>query len=368
MFLYEKNIYKNLIFSFIVTTFSICIVLWTVQSIRYLEVILDQGAKVLDFLSLTLCLIPLLLFIIFPVSSFFTVYYVYRKLLHDKEIIILYSLGLTRIDMIKIFIKGTIFIVIIHMLISFYLLPISTRKFKNLKLDINQNSIINMLQFNTFIRKIKDLTIYIEKKEDNNILKNIFINDSRNYNKQITFISSVGKIYSNKKTHQLILYNGIKIEFQNNKKRYSMVKFSKLTMNLKQEKKIRNNIIYDSYELSVPELLFSNTIYKKNTKVKTQGHFRIIWPFTSLFIVIVMLYFLTQKEDPRMDNNKLNFCVYSSVSLIIGFNILAYIHNQVSYKYYFLIYLFNLLLPSILLSRLSILNRQSLSKLKKLYQ
>ena len=61
MFLYEKNILKNLFFPFIIITFTIVGIAWIVQSIRYLELILSQGARILDFLNLTLCLLPLLM-------------------------------------------------------------------------------------------------------------------------------------------------------------------------------------------------------------------------------------------------------------------------------------------------------------------
>jgi lipopolysaccharide export system permease protein len=352
MFLYEKNILKNLFFPFIIITFTIVGIAWIVQSIRYLELILSQGARILDFLNLTLCLLPLLIFIIIPVSLALTVYYVYNKLLIDREIIILYSLGVTRINIIKPFLYFSIIVTIIHLLISYYLIPISSQKFKNLKFDINQNSISNLIQFNTFISKVNNLTIYIEKKEGNNLLKNIMINDSKNPNKEITYIANSGRFYSNNNTYKMILYNGIKLEFQNIKDNYIMVKFSEFIIDLNQHEKPNNKLIDDSYELNFIELLKSNNIPKnKIQKFRTQGHFRIIWPVTSLSIIII-LYFITLKEESRIQNYKINFYAFFSFLIIIGFNLSFYIFSQISYKYHTLVYLFNLLLPLIFLYRL----------------
>ncbi len=352
MFLYEKNILKNLFFPFIIITFTIVGIAWIVQSIRYLELILSQGARILDFLNLTLCLLPLLIFIIIPISLTLTVYYVYNKLLLDREIIILYSLGVTRINIIKPFIYFSIIVTIIHLLISYYLIPISSQKFKNLKFDINQNSISNLIQFNTFISKVNNLTIYIEKKEGNNLLKNILINDSKNPNKEITYIANSGRFYSNNNIYKMILYNGIKIEFQNIKDTYIMVKFSEFIIDLNQHEKPNNKLIDDSYELNFIKLLKSDTIPKnKIQKFRTQGHFRIIWPVTSLSIIII-LYFITLKEESRIQNYKINFYAFFSFLIIIGFNLSFYIFSQISYKYYPLVYLFNLLLPLIFLYRL----------------
>jgi lipopolysaccharide export system permease protein len=361
MFLYEKNIYKNLFFPFLLITFAICGIAWIVQSIRYLEIILSQGARILDFINLTICLIPLLLFIILPVSLFLTIICVYKKFLFDSEIIALYSLGLVRINIINPFVKFSILVTIAHLLLSFYLLPISSNKFKNLKLNISQSSIINLLQFNTFISKIGGLTIFIEKKEGDNLLKNILINDSKNADKDITFIASSGKFYSNNKLYRLILYDGTKIEFQNNKQRYSMIKFSEFTIDLNQGEKSNNKLIDDSYELTIPELLFSNNIPdKKIKKFRAQGHFRLIWPLTSISIAVSILYFLTRREESRIQSFKLNFYTFLAMISIIGFNLSFYIFNQISYKYYPIVYIFNIFVPLILYYKLYKHNKKSL--------
>jgi lipopolysaccharide export system permease protein len=366
MFLYEKNIYKNLFFPFLLITFAICGIAWIVQSIRYLEIILSQGARILDFISLTICLIPLLLFIILPVSLFFTILYVYKKFLYDSEIIALYSLSITRIDIVKPFIKFSILVTIMHLLISFYILPISSNKFKNLKFSINQNSIINLLQFNTFISKIAGLTIFIEKKEGDNLLKNILINDSKNKGRNITFIASSGKFYYDKAVYKLILYDGTKLEFQSDKKRYSMIKFSEFTVDLNQGEKSNGKLIDDSYELTVPELLFSNNIPSNRLeKFRAQGHFRLIWPLTSISITVSVLYFLTRREESRLQNFKLSFYAFLSVVSIIGFNLSFYIFNQISYKYYFVVYIFNILVPLILYYKLYMHNKKNLVRISE---
>ena len=353
MFLYEKNILKNLFFPFIIITSTIAGISWVVQSIRYLELILSQGARILDFLNLTLCLLPLLIFIIIPISLTLAIYYVYNKLLLDREIIILYSLGITRTNLIKPFIYFSVIIVIIHLLISYYLIPISSKKFKNLKFDINQNSIINLIQFNTFVSKINNFTIYIEKKEGDNLLKNILINDSKDSNKEITYIASSGRFYSNNNMYKMILYNGIKMEFQNTKDTYSMVKFSEFVIDLNQHNNFSNKSIDDGYELNFIDLLTSDTLPKnKIQKFRAQGHFRIIWPITSISIIIIILYFITRMEEHKIQNYKLNLYAFISALFIIGVNLSFYIFSQMSYKYYPLLYLFNFLLPFIFLYRL----------------
>ena len=315
-----------------------------VQSVRYLETVLSQGIKIIHFLSLTLCLIPLMMFITIPISLFITIFYVYGKLLYNKEIVILYSLGVTKINVIKPFIKFTILIILIHLFISSYLLPLSTIYFKNIKMNINQDSLVNLVRPNTFISKIKNLTIYIQKKGANHLLNNLFIYNSKNPDKETVFIARFGKFYMDQNIYKLILYSGKKIEFFNNKKKYSSMKFSKCILNLPQNQRSQNEVISDSYTLSIPELLSSNI-----NKLKIQGYFRLIWPFSSLSVTLSVLYFLSKDTLITPSYMYPKIYTYIAVSLIVFIHLAFYLLNETIYQYYYVLYCFDFFLPIIIL-------------------
>ena len=349
MYLYQKYIYKVLLFPFFVITLSITGVSWLVQSIRYLEIILNKGARLLDFIELTVYLIPFLLFITLPISLFFTIYYTYRKLSHDREITALYSLGIDRIKIIKTFFLFSTCVVLLHYVISIYLLPMSMYKFKNLKFEIDHNSIVNLLQFNTFISKINNITLYIEKKEKDNLLRNIFIYNLKNPEKDITFIANSGKFYNTNSGIQLTLYNGSKLEFDHKNKKYSLVKFSKHSMSsLNTLEGIKSKFKENAYEFSISELLFSNDLpQNKISRFRAQGHFRLLWPFTSISIIMSMLFFLTQYEQIRKSVVKANVYTFISALFIILATFSLYTLNYSSQKYYVIMYMLNILVSCI---------------------
>ena len=345
MYLYQKHIYKTLAYSFFVITFAIVGVSWLVQSIRYLDVILSKGAKILDFLQLTIYLIPFLLFIVLPISLFFTIYYTYKKLSHDREVLALYSFGLSRVRIIKTFLLFSVCIVFFHYIISVYLLPMSMNKFKNLKIEVDHNSIINLLQFNTFISKVNNLTLYIEKRGADNLLKNIFIYNSKNPEKDTTFIAHSGKFRITDLGLQLTLYNGSKLDFNHKNKRYSLIKFSEHSINnLDNIKAIKPKYKDNPYELSISKLLFSDNFPpEKVLSFRTQGHFRLLWPLTSVSIVMSMLFFLTQYTEVKRLIVKANIYTFTSALLIIMMTFALYIINS-----YIIMYVSNLLISYII--------------------
>ena len=348
MYLYQRHICKTLLYSFCVITFSIVGISWIIQSIRYLDIILSRGARILDFIELTIYLIPFLLFIILPISLFFTIYYTYKKLSHDKEIIALYSFGISRIKIIKTLLLFSVCVVLLHYVVSVYLLPMSTYKFRNLKLNIDHNSIINLLQFNTFI-SVNNLTLYIEKKGADNLLQNIFIYNLKSPEKDDTFIAHSGKLHTTNLGLQLTLYNGSKLEFNHKNKKYSLIKFSEHSMsNLHNIKEIKSKSNDNPYEFSISELLFSDDFPpKKILRFRAQGHFRLLWPLTSISIVMSMLFFLMQYTQVRHSTIKTNIYTFASALLIVITTFALYVLNYSNQKYCIMMYAFNLLIPYI---------------------
>jgi lipopolysaccharide export system permease protein len=289
-----------------------------------------------------------------PISLFFTVYYVYKKLWHDREIIALSSFGIDRLDIVKTFFPFSICIVGLHCLVSAYLLPMSIHKFKQLKVEINQSSIINSLQLNTFISKIKGITIYIEKLEENNLLKNIFIYNSQDPKKSITFIASSGKFYNTDPGFQLVLNNGSKLELNHVNKKYSYMKFVKYSFDgFNNTETIKTKSEQDPYERTIFELLFSDDFPEdKISKFRAQGHFRLLWPLTSISIVLSMLFFLTQQEQASAQGLRSGIYVFGSALLILASILGVYTLNHSNHKYWGLIYFLNIAVPTIIFSLL----------------
>ena len=113
-------------------------------------------------------------------------------------------------------------------------------------------------------------------------------------------------------------------------------------LNLPQSKNPHYHAIDDSYTLSIPELLVSN-----NNKLKIQGYFRLIWPFSSLSIVLTTLYFLS-KNDLKTQSLCHEICTYIMVLLIISIHLVFYLLSKTIYQYYYVLYNFDIFLPIII--------------------
>ena len=333
MFLYQKSILWSLFLSFLIIFFAIIGVSWIVQSIRSLELILSEGVYVGTYFKLTIFTLPFILLIIIPLVTCLSIYSTYKKLLFNREIVAIQSFGISKKRIINIFFFFASVVVVLHLVISFYILPLSVQYVKKVRSNIIQeNSLLNLLQPNSFITVLDKVTILIEKREKNNLLKNIFIFDNRNSNKSISFISNSGELTFTQEGGKLDLIDGVQVEFDNEKKAYSLIKFAKNVFFLNNKENNKKTAVKSFDEMGVFELFFSKEIPKdKYLRHKAEARFRLLWPFASLFLTIIVLYFVINDKGERLRARYYELKLFVTVIAFLFFMLGSYILSFDSY-------------------------------------
>ena len=136
------------------------------------------------------------------------------KFERQKELLILWTAGLSKIKIFHIFLLISFCIAIFQIVLSSLINPLLLNKSRSLLSNTEELEINTVLRSNEFNDAFDGLTFYIEKKNINNELINIFIKDeSGKFN---TIIEEIGKkknstIFAKKgfiTDDKLILYNG----------------------------------------------------------------------------------------------------------------------------------------------------------------
>ena len=107
------------------------------------------------------------------------------KHLQDNEFIILWTSGVKKIFLVKLFILISILIATIYLLFSTFLTPLSLNKSRSILNDNNFNSFLPTVKTQRFSDSFKGFTFFVEKKINNQI-HNIFIHDEGNNLKNLS--------------------------------------------------------------------------------------------------------------------------------------------------------------------------------------
>ncbi len=236
----QNKIYLNFtieIFKiFLVILFGLSMIALTVRAVNFLDLIVDNGYSVsiyfqyslLNLLGISVKFIPLSFLLSLSIFIF--------KHLQDNEFIILWTSGVKKISLVKIFVISSFVISVIYLIFSTYLTPKALNKSRGILNSNNFNSFLPTVKTQKFSDSFKGFTFFVEKKIENQI-QNIFIHDegdnlknlSSNVNETSdnTIIAENGIIEDKK----LLLNNGQIISSKENKES-QIINFDQLLINL----------------------------------------------------------------------------------------------------------------------------------------
>ena len=214
--LFRKILLDSIVF-FLIALVSASVIIWVFQAVNFLDIIVEDGRDFGVYLNYTLLNFPKIISKIVPFAAFFSFSYILQKYESNNELMIFWNFGINKIELVKFFLKFSIILMAIQMLLTTYVVPtsqaISRSIIKNSSVDFFE-SFVKPKKFNDNIR---NLTIYADEKDKDGNLKNIYLKkDSGNNKYQITVAKTgVFKTINNSKV--LVLYNGQTINLVNKK-------------------------------------------------------------------------------------------------------------------------------------------------------
>ena len=159
------------------------------------------------------------------------------KFERQQELLILWTTGLSKIKIVNIFLLIGLFITLFQLLLSAFINPLLLNESRSLLRDNSSLQINTVLRSNDFSDAFKNLTFYVESKNTNDELINIFIKDvggnlntisaKKDENKNSTIIAKKGFVDNDK----LILFDGIIQSIQPNNK-IKNIQFEKTELSL----------------------------------------------------------------------------------------------------------------------------------------
>ena len=214
--LFRKILLDSIVF-FLIALISASVIIWVFQAVNYLDIIVEDGRDYGVYLNYTLLNFPKIISKIIPFAAFFSFSYILQKYESNNELMIFWNFGINKIELVNFFLKFSIILMAIQILLTAYVVPtsqaISRSIIKNSSVDFFE-SFVKPKKFND---NIKNLTIYADEKDKDGNLKNIYLKkDSGNNKYQITVAKTgIFKTINNSKV--LVLYNGQTINLVNKK-------------------------------------------------------------------------------------------------------------------------------------------------------
>ena len=229
----EKLIFRKFIIDvfsfFIISSFSITLIVWIIQAVNYLDFVSEDGHSFRVYFLYTLLTFPKIYGKIVTFSFFISIFYILSKYEENNEILIYWTHGITRIEFINNILKFSFFILLFQVLLNLFIIPKSLDAARSYIRGSNVDYLPSLIKPKQFIDTVEDLTIFVEKK-DNDVLENILLKDKYDESSSQIISAKKGFLKTKNNTNYLILLDGKIINVD--EKNSNIFKFDKTEFNL----------------------------------------------------------------------------------------------------------------------------------------
>ena len=172
-----KHFFSELSKHFFIVLFALSAVVWAVQSVNFLDLIVEDGHSVFLYLKYSFLNVVKILTKFIPLSFLISIIMTIEKFDGDNELMALWTAGLSKIKIINFFFKVSILVTLLQLFLACIVNPLVLNHSRSLIKSSDINFVTGTIKTNQFNDTVAGLTIFVEEKSDDGYFKNIFIRE-----------------------------------------------------------------------------------------------------------------------------------------------------------------------------------------------
>ena len=305
---------------------------WLLQISRLFSYLNNLQIDFVNVLFLSFFLIPNLINVTLPFIIIFGLIIAFIKFDKDKEIIAIFSLGLSIKEILKPFFLISIITIFLYLFLNLFFSPYIYDKYKQKEFDLRNSINLDNINISNFIQLDENLILDFSKKE--NVFEDVFIRFIGE-NENIVFAKKA-RIIKEPKKFIFNLYEGFKLSFIKNKIEKLEFENYKLNFPLKNE----NN--YNNYDKNT--LTLFNLIKYKDYNSMIERMFD-----TLILLTVIIFFYFNNIKDNKFSINHIFIYLFLSMLIIIFQNIIKNLDFSLQFSFllniinFSIIYLFMLI-------------------------
>ena len=191
--------------------FSLVLILvyWINQAVRLFDQLIADGQSAFVFLEFTALSLPGVIRLALPLAAFAAAVYVTNRMSSDSEIVAVKATGFSAWRIARpVAIFGLIVAAIMSVLMH-VLVPLSTAQLDDRKREIARSLSARLLTEGQFTEPVPGLTLYIREITQAGELRDIFLADTTDPEREITYTASLAYLTQAAESAQLVMVDGM---------------------------------------------------------------------------------------------------------------------------------------------------------------
>ena len=208
------KLFVDIIVFFLICSITLTSIVWILQAVNFLDIVSEDGHGLLTYFSYTSLNLPKIFNKLMLLSIFLSIFYILSNYEEKNQLVIFWINGISKTKFLNRIILFSFLFLFISLSISYYVVPYTQNKARSFIRLSNLDFFPSLIKPRKFIDTVENFTIFLDKKNNQNINK-ILIKDSSNSSNSQLIVSKSGSIIDHNNNKFLQLKKGVIINYSN---------------------------------------------------------------------------------------------------------------------------------------------------------
>lgn len=289
-------IFRQLMLALLAVTFGLTLLIWLVQSLRFVDLVVNHGLSLWVFLKLTGLLIPSFIAVILPITTFVVVQFIYQRLAGDRELTVMRAMGLSPAALSRPVLAAVVLVVLAGYGLTMSVVPSSLAAFGEFQWEIRNQIAAFLLQEGVFTPISDDVTVYVRSRDPDGTLRGVLVDDARNKAARATILAERGQLVEAADGLHVLLFDGSRQEVEPQTGRLNILTFHENLLDLSSPTHSQTERVMGMSEVSLGALLHPPTSLSRIDQARwiAEAHKRMTAPLSAVtYALLALLSVLT---------------------------------------------------------------------------
>jgi lipopolysaccharide export system permease protein len=284
-------IFRQLILGLLAVTTGLTMLIWLVQSLRFVDLVVNHGLSLWVFLKLTGLLVPSFVAVILPITTFVIVQFTYQRLAGDRELTVMRAMGLSPAALSRPVLAMVVMVVAAGYALNLSVVPAPLAAFGEFQWEIRNQMAAFMLQDGVFTPLSDDVTVYVRSRDPDGTLRGVMIDDARNKSAHATILAERGQLVEAADGLHVLLFDGSRQEVEAQTGRLNILTFHENLVDLSGPSHNQTERVMGMSEVPLDVLLHPPSTLSRIDQARwiAEAHKRVTAPIAAVTYALMAL-------------------------------------------------------------------------------
>lgn len=229
---FDRYILTQLLTLFGFFALVLVLVYWVNRAVVLFDQLIANGQSAAVFLEFSALSLPNVIRIVLPIAAFAGTVYVTNRLTSESELVVVQATGYSPWRLARPVLVFGVIVFLFSSVLAHFLVPISLSRLTDRTAEISENMTARLLSEGRFLHPADGITFYIREISPQGALENIFLSDTRDPERAITYTAREALLIRGERAPTLLMLDGMAQSFSRESRRLSITRFDDFTFDL----------------------------------------------------------------------------------------------------------------------------------------